>query len=282
MATDIPVKSMRIRRIRSLPETTSLRNTDMIPVDTDEGTRKTSLETITSVVKNSVGTVVGQRGERGATGPQGPMGPAGINGKDGDRGSQGPIGLQGPKGNDGTAGKDGETGLQGPAGDKGETGERGLQGIQGPKGDTGSTGSTGTTGAKGDTGAKGETGPKGDTGSQGPQGIAGSKGDPGDSRIKFAGTVSTNSSGVYTKVFAAGLFTNSPVINISPQMAAASGQYVWSHQITGTAATGFTVTVTFGKLKSGISVAVLGINVSLLETNSGVVMFSIEASEPTI
>lgn len=217
----------------------------------------------------------GDPGAAGAAGAPGAKGDTGAAGPKGDTGAAGAAGAAGPKGDPGPAGPKGDTGAAGPAGAKGDTGPAGPAGAQGPQG---------AQGAKGDTGAAGATGPKGDTGAQGPKGdtgAAGAAGAAGDTRVKVArvGLV-TNTSGVLAVPLGAGVFAQAPSIQVQVNMA--SGDYSCRHQISGTAAAGFTCTVTFMKRKSTIDIGVGGIlGLSLLEASPGAVTFDLLAVERT-
>jgi hypothetical protein len=82
------------------------------------------------------------------SGPQGPAGPIGPQGPQGATGSTGATGLQGPPG---PTGATGAIGSQGPQGNPGATGAQGPQGNPGPTGPIGPTGATGPSGPAGPT-----------------------------------------------------------------------------------------------------------------------------------
>lgn len=160
-------------------------------------------------------------------------------------------------------------------------GPKGDVGPQGPKGDTGLTGATGPkgdTGAQGPKGDTGETGPKGDTGNAGTTGAA------GDTRVKYRNTVdvSAQSSGTYTLTginLGAGLFTNRPIVSVDVE--SSSGVITARHVITGTASTGYIVTITLTAMKSAIDVSLSALlNISLLATSMPALKLHIIATEP--
>jgi hypothetical protein len=94
----------------------------------------------------------------------------------------------------------------------------GPPGPQGPKGDTGATGAQGP---KGDTGATGAQGPKGDTGAQGPPGpvhqVVGAVNSNCTLQVPISG-VSAGSNGTNgcTLTFAGSLFTDTPILMLTP------------------------------------------------------------------
>jgi hypothetical protein len=119
---------------------------------------------------------------------------------------------------------------------KGETGERGPQGSTGDKG---AKGDAGNTGAKGDKGDQGDPGDPGDIGPQGPQGLQGPEGPEGPEgpqgppgpvnqvvgvvqpdctlQTPISGvTVTANGPNGCTITFAGSLFTNNPILALTP------------------------------------------------------------------
>ena len=91
----------------------SLKQTDFIPVLSDEGGGKFDNKRIQAL------KVKGDKGEKGDKGDTGDTGPKGADGNTGPQGDRGLSGVQG------AAGDKGEKGDKGDKGDKGETGEAG-------------------------------------------------------------------------------------------------------------------------------------------------------------
>lgn len=104
---------------------------------------------------------------------------------------------------------------------------------------------------------------------------------PAANRSPWAQTgLQTNASGVYTANLGANVFVQSPVIAITPKMAA--GSYDWRYTISGTPSSGFTITVTFIQRKNAIDIslgALLG--VGLIEASPGIITFDMTATERT-
>lgn len=104
---------------------------------------------------------------------------------------------------------------------------------------------------------------------------------PAVDTTKWAKTdLQTDANGVYTVNLGANVFTQAPVVDVLPKMG--TGSYDWRYGITGTAGSGFTVTVTFTLRKNAIDIslgALLG--VGLIETATGVVTFNMSATERT-
>lgn len=218
-----------------------------------------------------------------------------VKGSDGGTGATGPTGATGSTGAKGDTGNTGSTGSQGIAGvsvtsaavngpghliltlSNGSTVDAGY--VKGDTGATGAKGDPGVSGSTGATGAAGATGPAGAAGSPGVTGATGATGPSGYVALKDVKTgLVTNSSGVFTKTYAANFWVASPSININPRMAAGTGAFNWTVVTTGTVATGFTVTVTFTKLLPTITIAVLGLVTLLIAP--GTVTFDYMAVEP--
>lgn len=100
-------------------------------------------------------------------------------------------------------------------------------------------------------------------------------------RVKWARTgLQTNSSGVYSVNFGANVFSQAPVVSVAPKMA--TGSYDWRYQISGSAGSGFTVTVTFVQRKNTIDISLSALlNIGLIESSPGVVTFDMSAAERT-
>jgi hypothetical protein len=106
----------------------------------------------------------------------------------------------------------------------GPQGPQGPAGPQGPKGDTGATGPAGPQGPAGPPGPKGDTGATGATGPTGPQGppgpvhqVAGVVQSDCTLQVPIAGvSVATNGTNGCTITFAVSLFTNTPILMLTP------------------------------------------------------------------
>lgn len=95
---------------------------------------------------------------------------------------------------------------------------------------------------------------------------------------KYAKTnLTTNNSGVWTQNLGAGLFTNSPSLNVQSKMP--SGLYTHNARVTsGNSADGFVVTVTFTQINTAVT-GILGL-ISLILAISAPITFDIQAFEP--
>ena len=156
------------------------------------------VETHAKAIEIYAGEVAqGLKGEQGDKGPIGDVGPQGIQGIQGVRGDKGPIGDIGPQGIQGN---------QGVRGDKGPSGDKGLIG------DTGIPGPIGMAGAKGDKGDKGDTGAKGATGDKGPTGDTGLTVPYQTGLASATFPANTTVSNVVIVNFAAGRFSQPPIV----------------------------------------------------------------------
>lgn len=215
-------------------------------------------------------------------------------GAKGDQGEPGEPGAAGPKGDTGTAGTNGTNGADGKSVEIQNAGGYiqwrqvggswndliAISALVGPSGQDGATGATGAAGKyvelridSGNIQWRQEGGSwanlvalstlKGDTGAA------------GQNSIKYAKTnLASNTSGVWTANLGANLFASAPAVSVSVRTAAPIGYYVTT---TGTASTGFIVTVTFWRLAA--TVAVLGGSTTVAITSA--VNFDILCSDVT-
>lgn len=114
----------------------------------------------------------------------------------------------------------------------------------------------------------------------GADGGKGNTGSPGDSRVKYAKTgLQTNASGVYTAALGGpGTFAGVPVVLIEPK--GSNPRMTHSYSLSGNAAAGFTITVTFTQIRDSVTVAVLGL-VQLTVAITAPVTFDLIAMEQT-
>lgn len=123
-------------------------------------------------------------------------------------------------------------------------------------------------------------GAPGTNGSDGAKGNPGNTGPAGDTRVKYAkSNLVTNASGVYTAALGgAGTFTSTPAIVI--QARGTTAKLVHSYTLSGTPATGLTITVTFSQMRDSVNVAILGL-VQLTVGVTAPISFDLIAMEQT-
>ena len=104
---------------------------------------------------------------------------------------------------------------------------------------------------------------------------------PDITKKPFKKVLTTNAAGVYSgPLGGANYFSAEPVVVITPKMGA--GNFDWRYTLTGDAATGYTITVTFVKRVTSIvgNLTTLLAGIALAD-NPVTVAFSLIAAEPT-
>ena len=203
----------------------------------------------------------GNQGNAGLTGPQGVAGPAGPGG-----GATGPQGVQGIQGIQGVMGALGLTGAQGLTGAAGALGLQGIQGLVGPDGARGLQGSAGTPGIPGVDGAAGlagATGPAGPSGAAGAQGLPGTPGTQGPTGV--AGAIGADGpQGPAGATGTSGLSQYAYVYNTAAETVALDAAVTFSSN---------------GRMTAGITHALGGAGITLLNAGDYMISFSVSATE---